>query len=305
MIKTSIIIATFNGEKKIGNLLNSLEKQSVKNFEVIIVIDGSTDRTKELLQTTSLDLQEVVIIEQPNGGRSIARNAGAKKAKGELLIFFDDDMRLGEECVKHHQLHHIHSPGSIMVGTQLEDYNLIKTDIQKYKGELSRNWVKPLLQNKGAMSKETLFITAANFSISKEIYYDLSGFDEQLTDAEDFDLAVRAFKVGIPIYYNPKALGWHDDFITCRSYIKRQRQYALAHKKLIALKPWMKEEGFIKPVQMPVGLKEKVFKFFSNQGWLEFINSPSVMLLPKKIRYKLYDLIITGNGVLYPDKVKL
>src|SRR6187397_1060160 len=92
-MSTSVIIPTYNGAHKVVNVLRALEQQTHLPDEVVVVIDGSTDNTAELLRTNTFKLPSLRIIEQPNGGRAQVRNRGAKEASQDLLIFFDDDMR--------------------------------------------------------------------------------------------------------------------------------------------------------------------------------------------------------------------
>ena len=83
----SVIIPTYNEEKVIGECLESLKGQNEKNFEIIIVDDGSTDITKEIVKNYSVKL-----LEQKHQGPAAARNLGAEHAKGKILVFVDADM---------------------------------------------------------------------------------------------------------------------------------------------------------------------------------------------------------------------
>lgn len=90
--KVSVIIPCYNCQGLIGETLESLEKQTHQNFEVVCVNDGSADETLSVLQAwkekNTLDIQ---IIDKPNGGVSSARNAGIWAAKGEYVLFLDAD----------------------------------------------------------------------------------------------------------------------------------------------------------------------------------------------------------------------
>ena len=83
----SVIIPTYNGKQRIGNVLESLVKQTYHDFEILILIDGSTDGTGEYLQQNNFG-SELAIYSQENKGRAAIRNKGAKKASGHLLLFF-------------------------------------------------------------------------------------------------------------------------------------------------------------------------------------------------------------------------
>lgn len=89
----SIIIPTYNEEDVILNCLDSLSKQSFTDFEIIIIDDGSTDKTLE-------NLNQIRVFHQNHLGAGAARNLGAKQAKGEILVFVDADMTFDKDFLK-------------------------------------------------------------------------------------------------------------------------------------------------------------------------------------------------------------
>ena len=302
----SVIIPTYNGAHKIMGVLRSLEKQTRMPDEVIVVIDGSVDDTAEMLRSRDFALAGLKIIEQENGGRSKVRNRGAKEAKGELLIFFDDDMAPEPECVAIHLTHHQNHPGTILTGAQVDPRDCSLTDFQLFKNYLSNHWFEKIKGKKNKpMSGDAIFLTAANFSILKKIFETIDGFDERLTDAEDYDLAVRAQLLGISLYYDHEAFAWHNDPVTCMSYVKRLRQYTQAHKKLNELKPALYGAANKYSVVKPTGLKGFFFQLFCHRFWISSVDKGYCKWLPMKLRYKLYDWIVTANGNFYPEKIQL
>ena len=88
--KISIIIPAYNVEKYIGECLLSIIKQTFKELEIIIINDGSTDRTEEIIKLFKKD-KRIVIINQKNKKQGGARNTGLKIAKGEYIGFIDSD----------------------------------------------------------------------------------------------------------------------------------------------------------------------------------------------------------------------
>ena len=293
----SIIIPTYNGQDKLKGLVTSLTEQTFQDFETIFVIDGSTDNSEELLNSLSGQLVNCKIVKRANGGRSKARNSGVSEASGDLLLFFDDDMRPVPEVVSRHISHHEKFEDSILVGNQLENIAKCTTDIQKYKAQLSRKWMNNLAQTQKKLNHP--FITAAHFSISKKLFLKLGGFDEELTDTEDYDLAVRAIKESIPIYFKKEIIAWHDDLITCKSYILRQREYT---KSALLLYHYKKEEAYEPDVPKVNFLKRPLFRFFSSKVWVQRIDNDELTWLPKLIRYKIYGLVITGLGSIFQEK---
>lgn len=297
--KISVCIPTYNGEKKIVNIINALEQQSIQDFETIIGIDGSTDNTQNILESLHPKLNNYRFISSENGGRAKIRNTLANSAQGDLLIFFDDDMRPTKDCIELHLNHHQKIKDSILVGAQIEDLTKCTNDIQQYKAHLSRKWLP--------FTKEKLnypFITAANFSISKKLFSSLNGFNERLTDAEDYDLAIKAFENEIEIYLDPKIIAWHDDLITFRSYIKRQREYESSQQKLMQINPLASSKYKKRKYLSKKGLKKIILNVLSSSWVCNVIINEDIWLkiLPKFVRYKIYDLSIIALAKQFPEK---
>lgn len=100
-IKISIIVPAFNVEKYIKRTLNSIINQTFKYFELIVVNDGSTDNTLEIIKDTLFNSDiNYNIINKPNEGVSIARNVGIKSAKGDYIFFLDGDDFIKEDCIE-------------------------------------------------------------------------------------------------------------------------------------------------------------------------------------------------------------
>lgn len=100
MKKISIVIPVYNEEDVIIDCLSSLNKQTHSNFEVIIVDDGSTDKTPKLIKKYKPDKYKLVIIKQNHEGPGAGRNLGVKKATGEILVFVDADMAFDRDFLK-------------------------------------------------------------------------------------------------------------------------------------------------------------------------------------------------------------
>lgn len=94
----SIIIPAYNAEDTIEKCVNSVKKQTLKEFEIIVANDGSTDKT--LQKVKSLLDRNDIIIDKQNGGVSSARNAALDKARGEYIVFLDADDLLPEKTLE-------------------------------------------------------------------------------------------------------------------------------------------------------------------------------------------------------------
>lgn len=84
----SVIIPVYNKKETVSESIESVLNQKYKNFEIIVINDGSTDNTSEILEKYK---NKIKIINQKNSGVSVARNNGIKKAKGKFICFLDAD----------------------------------------------------------------------------------------------------------------------------------------------------------------------------------------------------------------------
>lgn len=90
-IKISVIIPIYNGETYINRVLSSFFRCPIKNLEIILVNDGSTDATEEICNEIVMKEENISVVHKNNGGLSTARNAGLKIAKGKYVSFLDVD----------------------------------------------------------------------------------------------------------------------------------------------------------------------------------------------------------------------
>lgn len=172
-ILVSIIITTKNEESVIGNLLESIKKQTHPLIEVIVVDNNSIDQTKLIAKKYG------VFIFNIGPERSVQRNFGAKKANGEYLLFLDADMILSssvvKECVKTMQ--------SLAVG------GVIIPEKSVGKGF----WAKiKTYERSFYINDET--VEAARFYAKKK-FGELGGFDQNITGPEDWDFSQRMKKL--------------------------------------------------------------------------------------------------------------
>ena len=100
MNKVSVIIPAYNAEKFIENCIQSIQRQTFQDFEIIVVNDGSKDGTLSVLKKLAKEDARVVIVDQENKGVSAARNAALNQATGKYLTMVDADDDLPENALK-------------------------------------------------------------------------------------------------------------------------------------------------------------------------------------------------------------
>ena len=96
----SIIVPVYNVENYVGECIESIKNQTYSNIEVIVVNDGSEDRSIEIINDMIRDDSRFTIINQKNQGLSVARNNGLKYAKGDYFFFVDSDDYIEKNCIE-------------------------------------------------------------------------------------------------------------------------------------------------------------------------------------------------------------
>lgn len=294
--RASVIIPSYNGKDKLINLLQSLEKQRVSDIEIIVIIDGSTDGTLQYIQSTKWNLNALRAIEQKNKGRAGARNTGAEQSTTDLLIFFDDDMIVEESCIQKHIAFHSAHSGGIGMGLVKEPASKHDKEIVHYKDYLNAGWNASIMPySQTALPENEVILSAANFSISKNLFFELCGFDEILKDIEDYDFALRAKSAGIKTYFLDDAIAIHNDMFTFKKYTDRSISYLKNRKLAATIKPELYAND---PVltHKDSFVQKTVYSFFKFNCWIYLLDNLNILpfILPKKMRYRLYGIILTG-----------
>ena len=112
----SVIIPIYNGGRFVESAVKSVLAQTVSDWELVIVNDGSTDGTRAILERLCAQDARIHVHHQPNGGVSAARNAGIALAKGEYLAFLDADDEWYPDCLETYERVLAAYPQAAMVG---------------------------------------------------------------------------------------------------------------------------------------------------------------------------------------------
>ena len=178
MPKFSVIIPVYNVKKYIKKCLDSVFNQSFKDYEVIVVNDGTEDRSMDIVEK-----YDVNIINQKNSGLSSARNAGVKKSKGEYIIFLDSDDYWEEDLLKEIALSTKNNPD--IVRFQIQEVQDNKT-INKFNEESFEN-----INGEEAFNRITKYHFVENawcYAIKRKYYKEKSFSFKEGTIHEDFGL---------------------------------------------------------------------------------------------------------------------
>ena len=191
----SVIIPTYNRAHCVGEAIQSVLDQTYKNFEIIVVDDGSTDNTQEVLATFG---DKIKVIRQENRGVSAARNAGIREARGEWLAFLDsDDLWLPEKlAIQMKELSEYPDAIAHMVDAEIVGYGNQKLTLFDIRGLKEEFRMRPLRKRPLLDVMQTQFFTSS-WCLKKSVVNALGGFREDMTIFEDWELLTRVALEGV------------------------------------------------------------------------------------------------------------
>jgi GT2 family glycosyltransferase len=220
--KVSVIVCSYNGGQTLESCLRSLEKINYPDYEVVVVDDGSTDNTKEILSHHPW----VNAIYQTNHGLSVARNVGASAAKGEILAYTDSDCMADPDWLYY------------LVGT------LLSGDYAGVGGPNisppAQNWQQACVAAAPGGPSHVLLtdvvaehIPGCNMAFHRWAFDKIGGFDPEYRKAgDDVDFCWRLQQEGEVIAFSPSAIVWHYRRFTLKAFRKQQEGYGEAESLL-------------------------------------------------------------------------
>jgi glycosyltransferase involved in cell wall biosynthesis len=205
-MEASIIIPTYNRAETLRRCLEALSDQTqpASDFEVIVVVDGSTDRTREMLANleTPFALQT---IQQPNSGQPAALNRGAAESKGRISIFLDDDIIVTPKFVAEHL--RLHQTRDHVVGIGQLTLTL-PPGADWYARGFAQGWREHYEElNRGQRQPDWDDCYGGNMSVSRAAFMGVGGNVTDLRRGYDIELAYRLKQSGCSFEYLPGALG--------------------------------------------------------------------------------------------------
>jgi glycosyltransferase involved in cell wall biosynthesis len=201
--KLSVVIPTHNRRELLRVCLDSFELQSAPadTFEVIVVIDGSTDGTAEMLSDVASSFELNVLTVQ-GAGASAARNAGARDARGPVLLFVDDDMTASSSLVSAHVAAHRMHERIAGVGVIARRIPAAADRFARLRAEASRSHYEHLLSR----PLSYLDCYGGNCSVSRSLFAEVGGFAADLPVLNDLELAYRLREAGARFVFVPDAV---------------------------------------------------------------------------------------------------
>ena len=224
-VKLSVVIPTYNRRAQLHRVLVALAAQTATRFEVIVIADGSTDGTAEYLNSRQVPLGIKVVL-QSNAGPAAARNKGVLCARGEIVLFLDDDVVPAHDLVARHiaaQESALHE--SVVIGPMLDPTGFKMSPwVAWEQHQLQKQYVALISHDYEPTFRQ--FYTG-NASVPRDALIRAGLFDTGLRRAEDVELAFRLHQLGLGFTFEPEAKGYHYAVRSFDSWLNNAREYGL------------------------------------------------------------------------------
>jgi GT2 family glycosyltransferase len=215
VLSASVIVPTFNRPATLSRTLEALRGMDfpANRLEIVVVDSGTPGNGTERLAGAS----GVSYVRRSNDGVAAARNDGARRASGELLLFVDDDIVVAPSNLRDHEAIHATSERCLVSGRWEFDPELRRrlegSPLGRFRLAYEDDYNKPDgVDDANAGQVQPRMLAAANLSIRADVFWSLDGFDERFpVGAEDQDLTWRAAKAGCALVYDFDIRVIHDD----------------------------------------------------------------------------------------------
>lgn len=227
----SVIVPVYNRIDEVSDLLESLSRQSVKNFEVVIVEDGSSEPCREVAEK---DLGiDVKYFYKENEGRSIARNYGMERAAGDYFIFFDSDCVIPPDYFATLARELDKAPTDCFGGPDSAHESFTST--QKAINFAMTSFLTTGGIRGGKVSLEKFVPRTFNMGFSRRVYDRVGGFREMFS--EDIDMSTRIRNAGFGVSLIRPAFVYHKRRVDFRKFLRQVYVFGMSRITLKLLYP--------------------------------------------------------------------
>jgi glycosyltransferase involved in cell wall biosynthesis len=250
MLRISLIIPVFNRPGEVRELLQSLSLQSDKEFEVIIVEDGSTESSLKVVEAYR-DLLEIKYFFKANSGPGPSRNFGCKEAKGDYMIFLDSDCVIPPEYCKIVK----ESLGSSFADA-FGGPDRAHPDFTRFQKAINFSMTSFLTTGgiRGGNEKMGKFNPRSfNMGISREVYNATGGFSK-MRFGEDVDFSLRILEKGYTTTLIKEAFVYHKRRSSIRQFFKQVHNSGIARINLHKRHPGSMKLVHFAPAIFSLGL---------------------------------------------------
>ena len=303
-MKYSIIVPVFNRPDEVDELLESLLSQEEKDFEVIIVEDGSKVPCKKVCDKYA-DRLDLYYYYKENSGPGQSRNYGAERAKGDYLLILDSDVVLPKGYIRAVSEELNREPADAFGGPDCAHESF--TDTQKAISYSMTSFFTTGGIRGGKKKLDKFYPRSFNMGIRRDVYQELGGFSK-MRFGEDIDFSIRIFKAGKRCRLFPEAWVWHKRRTDFRKFWKQVYNSGIARINLYKKYPDSLKLVHLLPMVFTVGTACLLLLILSGLlllciPILNIIGSLLVMigLMP----LLLYSIIICVDSTMQNNSLKI
>ena len=246
------------------DLLASLAAQTCRNFEVIVVEDGSSVPCREVVEKYA-QIIPVKYFFKPNEGRSIARNYGMEHAEGDCFIFFDSDCVIPADYFEKLERMSAEEPFDCFGGPDAADASF--TPVQKAINHAMTSFLTTGGIRGGKVRLEKFAPRTFNMGFTREVYDKVGGFREMFS--EDIDMSTRIRLAGFSIGLYPELPVYHKRRVDFRKFLRQVYVFGMSRIPLKLLYPDSLKAVHLLPALFVIGVVAMVLlAIFCSPWWL-------------------------------------
>jgi len=248
-VKYSIIVPVYNRPDEVDELLASLTRQTCKEFEVIIVEDGSANPCNAVCERYAHDL-DLHYFAKENSGPGQSRNYGASRAQGDYLIILDSDVVLPEGYLQAVDDELQRAEADAFGGPDAAHESF--SDVQKAISYAMTSFFTTGGIRGGKKKLDKFYPRSFNMGIRRDVYNELGGFSK-MRFGEDIDFSIRIFKAGKRCRLFPDAWVWHKRRTDFKKFFKQVYNSGIARVNLYKKYPESLKIVHLLPAVFTVG----------------------------------------------------
>lgn len=249
-MRYSVIIPVYNRPDEVDELLGSLAVQTFRDFEVIIVEDGSSVPCEGVVGDYR-DRMDIHYYYKPNSGPGQTRNYGAERSRGEYLLILDSDCILPEGYLAAVEAELRREPADAFGGPDRAHDSF--TSVQKAINYAMTSFFTTGGIRGGKKKMDRFYPRSFNMGIRAEVYRALGGFS-RMRFGEDIDFSIRIFKAGYRCRLFPQAWVWHKRRTDFRKFFKQVHNSGIARINLYKKYPESLKLVHLLPAVFTVGV---------------------------------------------------
>ena len=259
-MKYSFIIPVYNRPDEVDELLDSLTRQTIRDFEVVVVEDGSSVPCKEVVDKYA-DRLTIHYYNKANSGPGQTRNYGVERANGEYMLILDSDCILPEKYLEMVEADLQSQKADAFGGPDRAHESF--TDVQKAINYAMTSFFTTGGIRGGKKKLDKFYPRSFNMGVRKDVYQALGGFSK-MRFGEDIDFSIRIFKGGYQCRLFPEAWVWHKRRTDLKKFFKQVHNSGIARINLYKKYPESLKLVHVLPALFALGV---VFLLLASFLW--------------------------------------